>query len=79
VDGRAVGTTTVVNAVSAGWRSYAVGTPLQAGAHRVVVRFLNDYRVIGRCDRNVHLGWVDVTAPAAPARAPHRRPLPRPW
>jgi len=77
VDGRAVGTTTVVNAVSAGWRSYAVGAPLQAGAHRVVVRFLNDYRVIGRCDRNVHLGWVDVTAPAAPA-APAPAPAPAP-
>lgn len=75
VDGRLVGTRTITNAVSAGWRSYAVLPQLQAGAHRVVVRFLNDHRVIGRCDRNVHLGWVDLTAPAVPAPAPAPAPV----
>ncbi len=60
VDGAALGRVDVVNATQ--WWSYPLGPVLAAGAHSVTVGFPNDAVGPG-CDRNLHVGWVDTTAP----------------
>lgn len=76
VDGRVLGTVRVVNA--SGWWEYPVGAPVTAGAHRVVVTFLNDHRTRA-CDRNLRAGWVTLssgtTAPTPPTPTPTPTPV----
>jgi endoglucanase len=62
VDGAVLGRVDVVNASE--WWSYPVGPVLAAGAHSVAIGFPNDAVGPG-CDRNLHVGWVDTTAPTS--------------
>lgn len=66
-DGRALGTTVIVNARYYG--SYPVGPALESGAHTVTVRFVNDHRD-ATCDRNVNLASVRTETAEVPAPAP---------
>lgn len=61
VDGVSLGRVDVVNATQ--WWSYPVGPVLAAGTHSVTIGFPNDAVGVG-CDRNLHVGWIDITAPA---------------
>lgn len=72
VDGRALGTVSVVN--GSGWWEYPLGAPVASGAHRVVVDFVNDHRTAS-CDRNLRAGWVSlVPSTATPTPVPTPTP-----
>lgn len=76
VDGRSLGTVQVPNA--SGWWEYPVGSPVAAGAHRVVVTFTNDHRTAS-CDRNLRAGWVALApTTATPTPPPPTTPPPPP-
>ncbi|WP_432483261.1 glycoside hydrolase family 6 protein [Kineococcus esterisolvens] len=77
VDGAVLGRLDVTGALTAGYRDYALdlGPGVPAGAHRVVVRYLNDHRG-GGCDRNVHLQRATTTTAAAPTATSSPAPTP---
>ena len=65
VDGLTKAKVTVASAKPA---EYAFDQELPAGLHEIAVSFLND-AMIGKEDRNLYLGWIEVRAPAGVAAA----------
>ncbi|SNT56055.1 Calcineurin-like phosphoesterase [Streptosporangium subroseum] len=61
VDGKVVGTSTIVSATSYG--TYPVGTAVGAGRHNVKIELINDFQSAA-CDRNVHLAYARMETPA---------------
>lgn len=58
VDGKFLGTTTLVNGTFVYWE-YPVGTNVAWATHTIAVTFLNDYKT-SSCDRNAYVGWVTM-------------------
>jgi len=57
VDGKVAGTSKIVDAQRYG--AYPVGTAVGSGRHVVKIQYINDFRN-STCDRNVHLGFVQM-------------------
>ena len=69
-----------VKSVERGSR-YEVRAPIEAGARKIAVAYLNNFNVEGVGDRNLLFEWVEVTGPPSPSEIKlpesHTRLIPR--